>query len=78
MNNQGLEGSVNLAAMAEKGEVTQNQAQEELQSKTGSGGKADPAGIGSSTQQCTSAEGDCDDNILGAEQEINAKMEAAE
>ena len=53
-------------------------AEDESQSKTGGDGGADDAGVGSSAHQGTLDDGDGDGDILHAEQDIDAKMEAAE
>ena len=59
-------------------EVTLKHAEQETQLKMGVDGKADNAGVRSPTHQGTLDDGDGDDDILHAEQEIDAKMEAAE
>ena len=78
MNNHGLEGSVKTATAKKEDEITQNHTEDELQSKTGGEGEAGHAGVESPAQQGTSDNGDGDNDILCAAQEIDAKVKAAE
>ena len=78
MNDQGLEGSLKTAMAAKEDHMVSKHVEDESQSKMGSDREADDVGVRSSTHQGTSDDSDGDDDILRAEQEINAKMEAAE
>ena len=78
MNDQGLEGSVKTVMAETEDSVASNHVEDVSQPKTGSDGEADDAGVGLSAHQSALDDGDRDNDILRAEQEIDAKMEAAD
>ena len=77
MNDQGLEGSVKTAMAEIEDDEASKHAEDGSQTKTGSDGEADDAAVGLSAHQGTSDNGDSDDDILCAQQEIDAKMKTA-
>ena len=74
LNSQGFEGSLKNQAMVESDGGKEMSAETEPQTKSSGDGETDHAGIGAPNQ----LDGDAvEEDTLSAEQEIDARMEAA-